>query len=126
MSIKKIELNNFTVFEDLELDICEGINVFIGENGTGKTHLMKLIYSACKAVNPKNSFSQKIVNTFKPDDYKINRLTSRKKNKNNSTVNIAAIKNNEKKIYQLNLMNLLRNGMLMYQVNKSGNLHLEI
>lgn len=41
-------------------------------------HIMKLIYSVCKATNPKDYFSQKIVNTFKPEDYKISRLISRK------------------------------------------------
>ena len=28
-----------------------GINIIIGENGTGKTHLIKAIYSACSLVN---------------------------------------------------------------------------
>lgn len=78
MSIKKIQLSNFTVFEEETIDFCEGINVFIGENGTGKTHIMKLIYSACQAVDPKVSFSQKIVKTFRPDDFRISRLINRK------------------------------------------------
>ena len=93
MSIKKIELTNFTVFEDLNIEFCDGINIFIGENATGKTHIMKLIYSACKATNPKDSFSQKIVNTFKPEDYKISRLISRKEGISKSKVKITAIKN---------------------------------
>lgn len=37
-------MKNFTVFESLEIDFCKGINILIGENGTGKTHLMKLMY----------------------------------------------------------------------------------
>ena len=57
MAIKKVQLTNFTVFESETIEFCEGINVFIGENGTGKTHIMKLIYSACQAVDPKVSFS---------------------------------------------------------------------
>ena len=28
-----------------------GINVIIGENGTGKTHLMKALYSACQSAD---------------------------------------------------------------------------
>ena len=43
MSIKKIQLENFTVFEKLSVDFTTGINVFIGENGMGKTHVMKLL-----------------------------------------------------------------------------------
>ena len=45
MAIKNIILENFTVFNNAELDFCNGINVFIGENGTGKTHLLKLLYA---------------------------------------------------------------------------------
>ena len=49
MAIQKISLNNFTVFNKLEIRLSEGINVFIGENGTGKTHLLKLLYTFCQA-----------------------------------------------------------------------------
>ncbi|MCL1975184.1 MAG: AAA family ATPase [Firmicutes bacterium] len=48
MGISRIAIKNFTVFDELKIDFCEGINVFIGENGTGKTHLLKLLYSTCK------------------------------------------------------------------------------
>ena len=44
MAIQKISIENFTVFEKIEIDFCEGVNIFIGENGTGKTHLLKLLY----------------------------------------------------------------------------------
>ena len=49
MAIKKIRLENFTVFDELEMDFEAGVNVFVGENGMGKTHIMKLLYSACQA-----------------------------------------------------------------------------
>jgi predicted ATP-dependent endonuclease of OLD family len=49
MAIKKIELENFTVFEKAIIEFCEGVNVFIGENGTGKTHLLKVIYAFCQS-----------------------------------------------------------------------------
>ena len=45
MAIKKIALENFTVFKNTELSFCSGVNVLIGENGTGKTHLLKLLYA---------------------------------------------------------------------------------
>jgi len=47
-SSKKIEsltLENFTVFENATFEFCPGINVLIGENSTGKTHALKVIYS---------------------------------------------------------------------------------
>ncbi|MDM8548591.1 AAA family ATPase [Desulfobacterales bacterium HSG2] len=42
--INNIEICNFTVFDQLKIDLVPGINLFIGDNGTGKTHLLKLIY----------------------------------------------------------------------------------
>ena len=45
MAIKRVSIENFTVFDKLEIDFCDGINIFIGENGTGKTHLLKLLYA---------------------------------------------------------------------------------
>ena len=48
MAINKISIENFTVFENVEIDLSDGINVFIGENGTGKTHLLKILYAFCE------------------------------------------------------------------------------
>ena len=41
--IEKLHIKNFTCFADNEFEFSDGINVFIGENGTGKTHLLKLL-----------------------------------------------------------------------------------
>ena len=43
---KSIRLQNFTVFRDVTLDFVPGVNVFIGANGTGKTHLLKALYTS--------------------------------------------------------------------------------
>ncbi len=43
--IKKLEIKNFTVFENTTLDFTKGINVIIGPNGTGKTHILKIVYT---------------------------------------------------------------------------------
>jgi energy-coupling factor transporter ATP-binding protein EcfA2 len=45
MSINSKKIKNFTVFKDVKIDFSPGINIFIGENGTGKTQLLKLIYA---------------------------------------------------------------------------------
>jgi predicted ATP-dependent endonuclease of OLD family len=86
MTIKQIKLDNFTVFSNLDIDFSDGINVFIGENGCGKTHVMKAIYSACQAVRPDISFSYKLVKVFKPDELKISRLAKRKAGNINAKV----------------------------------------
>lgn len=41
--IKRLELENFTCFGKVAMDFSPGINVIIGENGTGKTHLLKVL-----------------------------------------------------------------------------------
>lgn len=78
MAIKKIQLDNFTVFDELSLEFSSGVNVFIGENGLGKTHIMKLLYSACQSVKPDVSFAHKVVKVFLPDNSSIQRLVSRR------------------------------------------------
>lgn len=45
--IERLELKNFTVFDDLNIDFSPKVNVIIGENGTGKTHLLKAAYGLC-------------------------------------------------------------------------------
>lgn len=90
MIIKKIKLENYTVFEDQQIEFCPGINIFIGENGTGKTHILKALYSACQSVSKKTSFSHKLVSTMLPDDYKISRLITRKQGNRSGSIRITA------------------------------------
>lgn len=97
MAIEKISLENFTVFEKMELEFTEGINVFIGENGTGKTHLMKVLYSACQATKRDVDFRQKLVRTMLPDDYKIARLIRRKQGNSTAKIKITAKSGNSRK-----------------------------
>ena len=45
--LEKLELTNFTGFEKLDITFSAKVNVIIGENGTGKTHLLKAAYALC-------------------------------------------------------------------------------
>lgn len=45
--ITRLELKNFTAFNGLGIDFSPKLNVIIGENGTGKTHLLKAAYGLC-------------------------------------------------------------------------------
>ena len=90
MIIKRIKLENYTVFEDHQIEFDPGINIFIGENGTGKTHLFKVLYSACQCVDQRVSFSHKLVSTMLPDDYKISRLITRKQGNRSALIRIFA------------------------------------
>ena len=43
---QSLRLQNFTVFKDTKFEFVPGVNALVGENGTGKTHLMKALYAA--------------------------------------------------------------------------------
>ncbi len=97
MAIKQIVLENFTVFEKTKMDFCDGINVFIGENGAGKTHLIKLLYAACRAAQAKKTaidFPTKVIKVFRPDGASLHRLVRRGVGERNSHVKIFASKSN--------------------------------
>ncbi|MCI8334167.1 MAG: AAA family ATPase [Lachnospiraceae bacterium] len=84
MPLKKIELSNVTVFEQMTIPFGPGINVLIGENGLGKTHIMKLLYAACQASKRGVSFPHKTVLVFCPEQSNIRRLVNRDKDKCNT------------------------------------------
>lgn len=44
MKISEFHIENTTIFEKIHLKLSPGINVIIGENGVGKTHVLKLVY----------------------------------------------------------------------------------
>jgi predicted ATPase len=47
-TIDKLHLVNFTAFKDLEMEFSPGINAIIGENATGKTHVLKVLYAGSR------------------------------------------------------------------------------
>lgn len=77
--IKNLYLNSFTCFGESTFTFCKGINVFIGRNGTGKTHIMKSLVALMKAnalfeqstSKTKDKFgdlfTEKLLGYFKPD-----------------------------------------------------------
>ena len=80
MALDRLVLENFTVFKNLDIKFSNGINVFIGDNGAGKTHMLKLLYSACQAARASENtitFPQKIVRVFRPDKMALHRLVTR-------------------------------------------------
>ena len=46
--VQGLVLNKLTAFHEAEFTFSPGINVFIGANSTGKSHVMKIIYSLLK------------------------------------------------------------------------------
>jgi AAA15 family ATPase/GTPase len=67
--IDTITLKNFTNFRSNTFNFCKGINVFIGKNGTGKTHILKCLAAMMHAYENKANFSMEdvLMRYFKPD-----------------------------------------------------------
>ena len=91
MAITRVILENFTVFDKLDLEPSPGINVLVGANGTGKTHLLKVCYAACSVSKTEESYAGKLVKVFLPSSLyseKAGRLVNRRDANNDASVNI--------------------------------------
>lgn len=99
--INTLKVSNFTVFSGAELSFGQHLNVIIGENDVGKTHILKLVYSALamsaeegrKAPDSsptksvlKTKLAEKLVNVFRPEA--LGRLAKRKQGKVNCDVEL--------------------------------------
>lgn len=86
--IKSVRFQNFTAFEDLKLEFSPGINVLLGQNSTGKTHIMKVLYSACSVIDIRetSTLEQKLSSVFLPDS--IGRLVRRSVGRNKGRFSI--------------------------------------
>ena len=89
--LKWIKLKNFTAFQEARLEFAKHLNVIVGENGMGKTHLLKLPYAAM-AMSAEESrkrngrptktvlqtrLAEKLVNVFRPES--LGRLAYRRR-----------------------------------------------
>lgn len=101
MQIVSLELENFMAFNQLKVDFSPNINIICGENSTGKTALIKLIYSCTKgcidANNAKGELTKekvesiivsKLQGVFRPDNDSVGRLVKRKQGSSRTEVNI--------------------------------------
>ena len=78
--LKSLKIENFTAFAEADFQFAKHINVIVGENGAGKTHVLKLAYSVCavhweegrKSKEPTKTLLQtrladKLVGVFRPE-----------------------------------------------------------
>ena len=81
--LETLSLKNFTAFKQAKLAFASDLNVIVGENGTGKTHILKLAYSALYvsakgnkeqgSSNPtkahlQTTIANKLISVFRPDE----------------------------------------------------------
>ncbi len=80
--VKRFDITNLTVFRKADFRFCDGVNVVIGENGSGKSHLLKVAYALIAAGMDQNgspssarpvkstlqrTFGTKLVNVMRPE-----------------------------------------------------------
>lgn len=95
--ITRFKADSFTVFTDIDIKFSSGINIIVGENGTGKTHLMKAMYSACSIIgkNLDRTLAQKVNAVFLPDS--IGRLVHRTKGRSSGGFTVYRKKEDDSK-----------------------------
>jgi predicted ATP-dependent endonuclease of OLD family len=88
MALSCMELVNFTVFCELSMECGPGINILIGTNGTGKSHILKLLYAACDITRGTRTFPEKLKTLFMPYNGELSHLVHHKKGNDFSTITI--------------------------------------
>ncbi|MGB3919334.1 MAG: ATP-binding protein [Thiothrix litoralis] len=78
--LKQLKIENFTVFAKADFEFSPGLNVIVGENGTGKSHVLKLAYAMIAESNKQGKttdikeirkpllqrdYAQKLINVFR-------------------------------------------------------------
>lgn len=109
MKIKSIDMKNFMAFNSLDVTFSPQINIIFGENGTGKSALLKVMYAAMKSIaevkNGKNELVgekiesimiDKLVGVFMPENDSVGRLVSRQQGSNRADIKLKL--SNEKEL----------------------------
>lgn len=98
MKIKELELSGFTCFNENKLQFSNNINIIIGKNGTGKTHILKLLAAVLSSndillkssTNSKERLesivAEQLIAFFKPEQ--LGRLVRRQQGRTSSKVKV--------------------------------------
>ncbi len=103
--LTSIHFEQFTAFSKLDLKLSSGINIFIGENGTGKTHILKALYAACDVSKSRKGFADKINDIFSPAGKQIGRLVKRSAVSSSGSVEVRRRPNGKEIALKLTISN---------------------
>jgi predicted ATPase len=102
MKLTSLELSNFSVARSARFSFSTDINVFIGRNGAGKSHILKLLYTLLRARRDSGEsptdeklardINGKLAGVSRPDDGSTGRLVSRGVGRNTSRIHLRASK----------------------------------
>ena len=99
--LASLRVRNFTVFKAADLTFAQGLNVIVGANGTGKTHLLKLPYAVMamsaeegrkRGESPtkkllQTRIAEKMFGVFRPEDH-LGRLVHRQRGRSKCEVEV--------------------------------------
>lgn len=93
--VARLQLTSLGPFGHLDVDWSPGLNVIIGDNATGKSQLLKVLYSSTKAVRAAKALTKKdlnadladkLIGTLRPDS--LGRLTRRIRGRSSAKVGV--------------------------------------
>jgi predicted ATPase len=102
--LKSASLSNFTSVPSGKWEFSRGLNVIVGENGLGKSHILKALYSTLKSLTPDNAFvegtvsdklgksqsekriADELMGNMRPDT--LGRLVKRQQGRNRSEISL--------------------------------------
>lgn len=101
LPIARVQVASFGPFASADIDVASGLNIIVGENGAGKSQLLKLLYTATNVLASPDALSQaeprraalnqslaaKLVEVFKPES--LGRLANRRQGRSRSEVSIS-------------------------------------
>lgn len=107
MKILRLQLQDFMIFHNADIKFSPDINVICGENSTGKTALIKLLYSCSKSCDILQSSKgditkektetvlvSKLQGVFRPSKDSIGRLAYRKQGGTKANISVSFDKDN--------------------------------
>lgn len=94
--LRRVEVGNLTAFREADFRFCNGVNVVIGENGSGKSHLLRMAYALIAAGADRNgpaasaspvkstlqrTIATKLINVMRPESlgHLVRRRTGRQR-----------------------------------------------
>lgn len=101
MYIDRLGASNFMIFNNIDVGFSKNINIICGENSTGKTALLKLLYANLKGYseaysakgnltkdNVESCIVKKMQGVFRPDGDAVGRLVNRVQGSNRADISI--------------------------------------
>lgn len=103
MKISTLSAEKFMLFDSIDIDFSTGINIIFGENSTGKTAMLKVLYASSKLMSDSSTkkddleriLLNKMIGIFQPDKSSIGRLVYRHQGVGKTNVSVTFDKNSK-------------------------------